>query len=312
MAGCAMKHRTARWWVAKSLADAAEAFPSLKPISFDATGLEPREARLGMAIYRTVMQRWITLEYFLDQNLRKPMHRLEPRLRGVLLSGAAQLIFFDRLPAHAVVNESVKLAKSLVRTGAGGLTNSVLRKLSTHVDRAYLDPWQPARDKLPIDEGYLKLCGDFLPPPDRLDEYLSVATSHPRSLVKRWISQCGQDQAAAICLAGTRVPPTIVAMGRYLDPFASPRKRFPIRAACDRRFCRMARFSRCTRSLLMRTLRSAGTRPRLSPAGGGYNQIIARMCGGLLCRARHQNSPTRCATPSNEHHRNRRLTRSNR
>jgi len=207
-----MKHRTARWWVAKSLADAAELFPVLKPTVLDAAGLEPREARLALAIYRTVMQRWLTLEYLLDQHLRQPMHRLEPGLRGVLLSGAAQLIFFDRLPAHAVVNESVELAKSLVRPGAGGLTNSVLRRLSTSVDRVYSGPWQPGRDRLPVDEGCLKLCDGLLPSPDRLDEYLSIATSHPWGLVKRWIDQFGQDQATVICVAGVRTPPTIVAV----------------------------------------------------------------------------------------------------
>ncbi len=182
----------ARRVVAVALGYAADQFPNLAPTTLDVSALGAADRQLALAIHRTALQRWMTLEFLLNQHLKQPMHRLEPKLRGVLLSAAAQLMMFDRLPRHAVVDESVKLARRLVRAGAAGLVNAVLRRLAEQ-----------------------STCP--LPDPHDRAHYLSVVTSHRKALVSRWIDQFGELQTTQLCRHGVQTPPVWVALedGRF-------------------------------------------------------------------------------------------------
>jgi hypothetical protein len=62
--------------------------------------------------------------------LSKPNARLDPEVRIALRLGALQLLFLDRIPAHAAIGESVALAKSAGHKFASGMVNAVLRKLA--------------------------------------------------------------------------------------------------------------------------------------------------------------------------------------
>ena len=203
---------SARSVVAGALGDASGRFPDLLPIDLDTDPLHAADRRLAVAVHRTALQRWITLEFLLDRHLRKPVRNLEPSLRGVLLSAAAQIVCFDRLPLHAVVDESVELAKAMVRPGAAKLTNAVLRRLSEDVNRgATARQWAPARDQLPADDGAIVLKGDLLPDPADLVQYLSIAASCPAGGIRRWIDDLGKEVAIEVCRHGVATPPTIVA-----------------------------------------------------------------------------------------------------
>lgn len=209
---------TARDAAASSLARAAERFPDLPAVSLDVAGLDPRDAALATAIHRTVLQRWITLEYLLNRCLAKPMHTLEPVLQAVLLTGAAQLIFMQRLPAHAVVDEQVKLARRMVREGAAAMVNAVLRKVSGMVRGVEPDvQWFPSRDRLPLDAGSVLLSDLFLPETDQTARHLAIATSTPRALVNRWLAAFGLQKTTAFCLHGVETPPVIVSVEPGFD-----------------------------------------------------------------------------------------------
>ncbi len=204
----------AREVVARAIARAAEQFPDIDPQPLNTERLPPRDAALALAIHRTVLQRWLTLDHLLGCWLQRPLPRLEPALQAVLLCGAAQLLFMDRIPPHAVVDESVKLASAMVRRGAAGLTNAVLRRLSEQVDRSAPrgEPWVPSSDRIPWDGGCVRLRSPLLPPPQPWETYWSVVTSHPRTLVRGWQKQYGTDATEGLCLHGIETPPTIVAV----------------------------------------------------------------------------------------------------
>ncbi len=206
----------ARLLAAQSLARAAATFPNLdpQPLSVPGFGLDPREARLATAIHRAAMQRWLTAEYLLDQFLRQPCRRLQAELRGVLMAGAVQLLFFDRLPAYAVVDESVNLARQLVRKNARGLVNAVLRKLADAIDHHDAKtPWSPAANRLPVEAGTLFLKSDCLPDPaTHWVKHVSVVTSHPSALVERWLAIFGPQTTQQLCHHGIQTPPIIVAV----------------------------------------------------------------------------------------------------
>ncbi len=205
----------AREVVAVAVARAAEEFRDMTPREPDVAALDERGRALATAIHRTVLQRWLTLEYLLDLHLRQPLHNMEPLLQGVLLTGAAQLIFMDRLPRHAVVDEAVSSAKRLVREGAAGVVNAVLRKVAALPEATVYDQtWTPAADRLPLEHGWIPLSQPCLPDPaKKLDLHLTVATSHPRRLVRRWLAHFGPEETTRLCWHGTFNPPVVVALG---------------------------------------------------------------------------------------------------
>jgi len=209
---------TARAVTADALAQAAAQFPDLWPSPLSVEGLLPAEARLAQAIHRTVLQRWLTLEYLLNQVLSRRLRELEPALAGILLSGAAQLVFMERVPVYAVVDEAVSLAKARVRKKAGGLVNAVLRKIAAGVEAVEPgEPWEPATGAVPLETGRVRLNGGWLPDPaDRL-QHLAVATSHSHALVQRWFDQFGSEQTTELCLHDLAHPPMIVAVEPGFD-----------------------------------------------------------------------------------------------
>ena len=63
------------------------------------------------ALVYGVLERLITLDYFLSKQLTQPIKKLRPEVLTVLRMGVYQLRFMDSVPDSAAVNESVKLVK---------------------------------------------------------------------------------------------------------------------------------------------------------------------------------------------------------
>ena len=95
---------TARRRAAKALADFAAALPEPSPTAVDLSGLPAKETELALTIHRTAIRRWITLEYLLNGVLRQPLGDMEPAMQAVLVCGAVQGVFLDRVPHHSVVD----------------------------------------------------------------------------------------------------------------------------------------------------------------------------------------------------------------
>lgn len=56
------------------------------------------------------VERAVTLDYFLDRCSRLKLKKMRPLLRTLLRMGSFQILFSDRVPDSAAVNESVKLS----------------------------------------------------------------------------------------------------------------------------------------------------------------------------------------------------------
>lgn len=205
---------TARLWAAQRLVRVAQQFPDIEPPDNDLSGLSSADAALALAIYRTTVQRWFTLQHLLEKFLSKQVRRLEPQMQAVLMSGAAQLVFLDRLPAYAVVDESVRLAHQLVRPNARSMVNAVLRKLDRMVSKAKrIDAWQPDARLIPLPGGgAIELPEAVLPDATPLDKHLVVATSVPLRLVREWMPRWGEERTTELCLQTLQNPPTTVAV----------------------------------------------------------------------------------------------------
>ena len=102
----------------------------------------------------------------------RPPAKLDPEILAILRIGMFQLLHLDRVPAAAVVDDAVELARKAGKRSASGFVNALLRRVSR--ERAHL----PLPEQPPID-------------------YLSVTLSHPRWLAERWIARHGVDAAIA-------------------------------------------------------------------------------------------------------------------
>jgi len=205
--------RSGREAAVDALTQQVPRFPAdVQALSPDAADLPPRERGLALALYRTVMQRWLTLEAVLRPHVSQPLTQLEPAMRAILLSGAAQLLFMERLPDFAVVDASVQQAKQRMRLGAGRMVNAALRRVAELVVARREDtPWAPAPDRVPWRGGYIELAEPLLPEPSDLSGHLAAATSHPRALVEAWLAFHGRETAMRLLRHSAVEPPTIVA-----------------------------------------------------------------------------------------------------
>lgn len=88
---------------------------------------DQREAAFCTALVYGVVSRLRTLDFVLSQLSRTPLAKLDAEVRAILRSGAYQLLYMDKVPPHAAVDESVKLAYSFKKRSASGLINAVLR-----------------------------------------------------------------------------------------------------------------------------------------------------------------------------------------
>jgi 16S rRNA (cytosine967-C5)-methyltransferase len=125
------------------------------------------------------------LDYHLAQLVRAPLASLDPAVRAALRLGLYQLLFLDRVPAHAAVDTSVRLVAR--RRGAAGLVNAVLRRAA-----------RAGRGGLPL--------------PSRRDllERLAIEWSHPRWLVERWAAEFGLEPLPAMLAANNEPGPIAV------------------------------------------------------------------------------------------------------
>ena len=133
--------------------------------------LEGADKAFFTALVYGVIERKITLDYNLEKCLTQPIKRLQPEVLCILRLGAFQLLFMDKIPQSAAINESVELAKKTKAKYAAGLINAVLRKVATN--------------KLQL--------------PDETDEkYLEVKYSCPMELIDFWTDAYGKETTIKI------------------------------------------------------------------------------------------------------------------
>lgn len=89
-------------------------------------GLEGADRGLYTALVYGVIERRITLDYIIGKLSSKPTDKLDSEVATLLRLGLYQLIWLDRIPESAAVNESVNLAKKTMPKAAS-FVNAVLR-----------------------------------------------------------------------------------------------------------------------------------------------------------------------------------------
>ena len=141
--------------------------------------LDARERALATQLAFGTVQRAATLDHVIERLARRPASKLDPPVLAALRLGVFQLVYLDRIPAHAAVTESVELAKADAPRGAG-LVNAVLRRA--------------AREARSIVAAL----------PDATPEQAALKHSHPDWIAQLWFHALGPDQARALMDADNR------------------------------------------------------------------------------------------------------------
>ncbi len=173
--------------------------------------LSPVDRSLYTALVYGVIERQVTLTYLLARHSTRPIEELDDTVRIALSMGLYQLIYLDRVPDHAALDETV----SLVPRRVAGYVNAVLRaylRFEASLPRENGDR-APRENRLatPADwiARYPDLAGDPL-------AALSVAYGVPRSLCETLVEALGSERAASVLRAFGDKPPITVRVNPLL------------------------------------------------------------------------------------------------
>lgn len=152
--------------------------------SLQEAGLSRNDAALATELVYGTISRQATLDHWLERFVAKGLGKLQDWVHQLLRMSAYQLLYLDRIPTHAAVNEAVEIAKCKGHAGIAGMVNGVLRSVDRN--RGELDPES------------ISLADEA--------ETIALRYSYPQWLVKRWIEQFGRETTAAICASGNEAP----------------------------------------------------------------------------------------------------------
>jgi 16S rRNA (cytosine967-C5)-methyltransferase len=137
---------------------------------------DPRDQALAAQIALGTLRWQGALDHLVAHFARRPVASLDREVRLILRTGAYQLLHLARVPASAVVNDSVSLVREARKSSAAGFANAVLRGIDRQRNALPL----PARPASSDDaEAWL--------------DYLAITLSHPRWLVARWLARYGAE-----------------------------------------------------------------------------------------------------------------------
>lgn len=134
-------------------------------------------------VYGTLRMRG-RIDFMLAAVSERKLDKIEPSVLNLLRLGAYQLLFSDRVPARAAVDQAVHCARASGLEHATGFVNAVLRGLARRAGQ--IEP--PALETAPL-------------------QHLVHALSLPEWIAKRWLNELGPQGAAALAKASNQAPP---------------------------------------------------------------------------------------------------------
>lgn len=162
--------------------------------------LDTKQAALTSALSLGVIQNSSLCDFYID--CFSSSSKIEPKVRDILREAIYQMLFMDRIPQSAAVNEAVLLTKKLGYSRASGFVNAILRKVCANIDNL---PEIPYDDKA---------------------EYLSIKYSHPKWLAERLISEKGFEFTKAFFAENNIAPETCIQINTLKTDIASLSEKF--------------------------------------------------------------------------------------
>lgn len=141
----------------------------------NSSDLGEKDSRLFTELVYGTISHKLLLEYYLSPFIKNPK-KVDNWVKNLLSLSIYQLVYLDKIPDHAVINEAVEIGKHRGNSGIGKFVNGVLRSFQR--------------------EGVPSLDGISDPV-----ERLSVEISMPRWLTEKLIKQLGIDETRKLGLS---------------------------------------------------------------------------------------------------------------
>ena len=158
------------------------AFPGMElKKQLAASDLAPVDRGFATELVYGVIKNRTRLDYIISKYSKQKIKKISDWIINILRMGVYQIIFLDKIPLSAAVNESVKLAKRYGHQASSGFVNGVLRNVGR--------------------------SGDVQYPSGR--EYYEIFYSHPKWFCDMLFEQYG-DEAKVIIENNNKVPYTTI------------------------------------------------------------------------------------------------------
>jgi 16S rRNA (cytosine967-C5)-methyltransferase len=151
----------------------------------DAANLDSRERGLAARLLYGVLQNRYLCDFYIRSYSKIRLKKIQPVILLLLELAVYQIVFMDRIPNNAAVNESLELMKRFGKANPRtiGFANGILRSIVRDVDQ------------LPALNEKTKA------------EYYSIRYSHSLWMVQKWIEQFGVKTTQEILQADNEIPP---------------------------------------------------------------------------------------------------------
>ena len=147
------------------------------------TTLNRIDRALATGLVNGVLRYRLQLDFIISKFYHHKLEKAAPVMKNILRLGAYQLLFLDKVPDWAAVNECVKLARKYKGERMSKLVNGVLRKITP--ESVTLEAWLKGTTP---------------------EEELSVKHSHPIWLVERWLTAYGRKKTESILSYNNQMP----------------------------------------------------------------------------------------------------------
>ncbi len=128
--------------------------------------------------------RWLgRIDWILNGFYKGQFSKCIPNVKNSMRVALYQILFLDRVPDHAAVNESVEFVKKLQGEKSANLTNAVLR----NIIRSRKGIRYPNREEDTVG-------------------YFAAYYSHPTWMVKRWVNRFGEEETEKLLIANNQKP----------------------------------------------------------------------------------------------------------
>ncbi len=149
------------------------------------TAMSAEDAAFTTRLVYGVIERLLTVDWLLGKAMRRPLASCQPTVRAILRVGVYQLVYMQKIPSSAAVNEAVNQAKRYRQASAAGFVNGVLRTVDREHERLLRS--------IPTDW-----------------KGISLLHSVPVELLKLWGKAYGRDNALALAASANDAPPSVL------------------------------------------------------------------------------------------------------
>jgi len=144
------------------------------------SNLSSNDKRLTTQIVYGVIANKITIDHIIKKCSKIKFNKISLPILTILRTGIFQLYYLDKIPASAVCNEGVKLAKKYGHVSSANFVNAILRNVSRTEKK------------------------EFFKGVNNKKTWLSLFYSYPEWMVNLWIKQYGEDETEKLLKANIK------------------------------------------------------------------------------------------------------------